>query len=172
MSQSLEIEKTYLAKYIPVELSTLRSKAIKDVYIPDTEKPTIRLRQNGDKYEMTKKVQVSEGDASAHTEYTIPLSGGEFMVFTELSKKTVEKTRYYYEYLGYTIEIDVFSGLLQGLVVVDVEFPNSEAYEAFTMPDFCLVDITQEDFIAGKYLAGRSIQDISGDLDRLGYTVI
>ena len=48
MSNYLEIEKTYLAKSIPVDLSTIKNKRIVDIYIPkNTLKPSIRLRQMG-----------------------------------------------------------------------------------------------------------------------------
>ncbi len=38
------------------------------------------------------------------------------------------------------------------------------------MPDFCLVEVTQEDFVAGGMLCGKSYEDIKADLDRYGYT--
>ena len=89
MSSSLEIEKTYLAKYIPTGLYGCKSKKIIDIYIPESGISTLRLRQSGDRYELTKKVSVLEGDASQHTEYTIPLSENEFALLSKLSSKKI-----------------------------------------------------------------------------------
>lgn len=37
------------------------------------------------------------------------------------------------------------------------------------MPDFCLVDVTQEEFAAGGMLSGKKYQDIQNKLDQFGY---
>jgi len=172
MSNSLEIEKTYLAKRFPVDLSSIKSKKIVDIYIPEEAiVPSIRLRQNGEKYEFTKKVQVDPNNASVHVEHTVPLSKSEFEYLGK-SGKVVEKTRYYFDFENFPCELDVFSGELEGLVLVDFEFKDQESYKQFKMPGFCLVDVTQENFIAGKNLAGKKYEDLLSDLVRLGYSKV
>jgi adenylate cyclase len=170
MNNTLEIEKTYLAKSFPVsDLTSLKSKKIIDVYIPGSfEKPTIRLRQNGDHFEITKKVQVNPSDASTHQEFTIPLSQEEFEALS-LGGKVVEKTRYYFEVNGYDGELDVFDGELKGLVLVDFEFDSQDISSEFIAPEFCGADVTQEKFIAGKNLAGKAYADIEKELARFEY---
>jgi len=37
------------------------------------------------------------------------------------------------------------------------------------MPDFCLADVTQEEFLAGGFLAGKKYLDIQSFLDKHGY---
>ena len=59
---------------------------------------------------------------------------------------------------------------LDGLVVVDFEFGTEEEKLAFEMPDFCLVEVTQEEFIAGGMLAGKSYEDIKEKLEEFGYS--
>lgn len=39
-------------------------------------------------------------------------------------------------------------------------------------PDFCLVDVTQETFLAGGMLCGKRYADIEAGLDRFGYRKI
>lgn len=52
----IELERTYLAKYIPDGLKECKSKEIIDLYIPRANvHPKVRVRKNGDIYEMTKK---------------------------------------------------------------------------------------------------------------------
>jgi len=51
-----EIEKTYLVKYLPEGLVTCKHKEIYDIYLPkDSSHPALRIRKNGDQYEITKK---------------------------------------------------------------------------------------------------------------------
>lgn len=64
MSQDLEIERTFLAKYLPEDLKNYPSNEIIDYYIPqDAAHAKLRIRKSGDKYTITKKVQLKEADA-------------------------------------------------------------------------------------------------------------
>lgn len=76
----------------------------------------------------------------------------------------IEKFRYEYIY-----EIDVFQDKLKGLVVIEVEFNSGEDMGSFTMPSFCLEDITVQRFIAGGYLAGKSYEEIEIELNKFNY---
>lgn len=40
------------------------------------------------------------------------------------------------------------------------------------MPEFCLADVTQDAFIAGGMLAGKSFKDIEKDLGKFNYQKI
>jgi len=63
----IELEKTYLAKEIPKGLKDCKHKEIIDIYIPkSTEHPHIRIRKNGDRFEMTKKEPVEVKDNSTN----------------------------------------------------------------------------------------------------------
>lgn len=165
-----ELELTYLAKELPPDLATKPSKMLVDVYYPSADPhPLLRIRQKGDSYEITKKVMANGTDSSHMLEHTISLSPEEFAALTAAPGKRVAKRRYDFEYQGRKAEIDVFDGDLEGLVVVDFEFTDRDNQLSFQMPDFCLADVTQEAFIAGGKLAGKSYADIQADLDRYGY---
>ena len=81
----------------------------------------------------------------------------------------MRKIRYYYPCSGRIAEIDVFKGLLEGLVLVDFEFEKPEEKKAFKMPDFCLVDVTREKLVAGGMLCGKSYSDIGKELEKFNY---
>lgn len=165
-----ELELTYLAKELPRDLASKPNKLLVDVYYPSEDPhPLLRIRQKGDTYEITKKVMANGTDSSHMLEHTIQLTAEEFAALTAAPGKRVAKRRYDYEYQGRKAEIDVFEGELSGLVVVDFEFTDRDDQLAFQMPNFCLADVTQEAFIAGGKLAGKSYADISADLDRYGY---
>ncbi len=167
----IELERTYLAKYLPKGLSNCKSKEIIDIYIPKSSiHPTLRIRKNGNEYEITKKEPVKGNDSSHQREQTIILTESEFMELAQLDGKRVSKIRYCYNYNGRTAEIDVFQGPLKGLVVVDFEFEEIGEKDSFEMPNFCLADVTQEKFIAGGMICGKSYEDIENDLKRFNYS--
>lgn len=168
----IELERTYLARHIPKDLLNHPSKVVRTKYLPATAPhPKLRLRHYGDKYEMTKKQPVSD-DASECEEQTIVLTKDEFEALWILPGKEANKRRYYYPYQGKTLEIDVYIDALAGLVVVDAEFDSPPEKALFVMPDFCLAEITHEEFIAGGKIAGKSYEDLSPELDRYKYQKI
>lgn len=169
-----EFELTYLAKaeLIP-KLAGSRFKEMLDIYIPASAKhPTLRIRKSGEKYEMTKKEPIKEGDASHQLESTIHLTKEEFSELSMLKGKRVSKNRYLYTEGNYTYEVDVFQGDLKGLVLVDVEFKSYKEKADFIPPNWVLKDVTQENFLAGGMLCGKSYADISDKLEGLGYSKI
>jgi len=164
----IELELTYLAKSIPEGVK--EGKEMLDIYIPKSaHHPILRIRKNGDKYEMTKKSPVKDGDSSVQKEHTILLTKEEFKELSQLEGKRVSKTRYIYNHNGRNAEIDVFHGELKGLVLVDFEFDSEEEKENFEIPDFCLAEVTQEKFLAGGMLCGKNYGDIEKNLERYGY---
>lgn len=166
----IELEKTYLAKHIPLDLEKCPHKEIIDVYFPKTSiHPVLRLRKNGSKYEITKKQPILEGDASRQKESTIMLTKEEFDALSGLDGKRIHKIRYYYDYEDLKAEFDVFQESLAGLVMVDFEFQSVEDKDKFIMPDFCLADVTQEKFLAGGMVCGKSYDDLVTDLNRFDY---
>ncbi|MEK7077023.1 MAG: hypothetical protein AAB967_02220 [Patescibacteria group bacterium] len=167
----IEFERTFLAKEVPAGLGRCECKEVLDIYIPAAvEHPTLRIRKNGEKYEMTKKSPIEDGDFSRQKEHTIPLVAAEFEELSFLKGKRVRKMRYYLPYEGRVAEVDVFQDALSGLVLIDFEFASEEEKDAFVMPDFCLADVTQEKFLAGGTLAGKSYADIEDGLKRFGYS--
>lgn len=170
----VELELTYLAKYLPEGLFDAPSKVIVDNLYPlkGSEHPRLRIRRSGDKYEITKKLPVNEGDASHQHEHTIKLTKLEYDDLTKTPGRQVTKRRYYYPYNGMTAEIDVFAGALEGLVLVDFEFDDRQRQLDFAMPDFCLADVTQETAIAGGMLAGKRLADIMPALQRYEYKAL
>lgn len=170
----LELELTYLAKSIPTEINSVAPQRLVDVYIPDqgVEHPELRLRQKGQTYELTKKIPVDGLDFSQHHEFTIPLTHNEYEALRVTSQRIVEKDRYETQIAGYPAEVDIFTGALAGLVLIDFEFSSYEEKSSFMPPAVCLRDVTQEEWIAGGILAGKSYEDIASNLEQAGYTKI
>ena len=166
----LELEKTYLVRRLPPGLDACPHKEIVDMYIPAAgTHPTLRVRKNGDRYEITKKQPAKEGDASEQTEHTIKLTKEEYDALAHVRSKRARKIRYIYMYEGVKGEVDVFQDELAGLVLVDFEFADPKKKDAFAMPDFCLADVTQDETFAGGKLCGKKYGDVEERLKELGY---
>lgn len=168
MNKMQELEKQFLLKSIPEGLENCDTIEIIDIYIPKSDKhPKLRIRKNGDRYEMTKKTVV---ESKGHfNEETIHLTKEEFESLKSVDGKVVHKIRHLYPYNGLTGEVDVFQGDLPGLITVEFEFETIEQLDAFEKPDFCLVDVTAEEFTAGGFLCGKSYKDIEEELKKFGY---
>lgn len=97
----IELEKTYLAKYLPLELKKSDSKEIIDIYIPANIQHAhrrLRIRKNGNDFEITKKMPIKYGDASAQKEQTIVLNEEEYEELNQHKGKRVRKIRHYFPY--------------------------------------------------------------------------
>ena len=167
----VELELTYLAAKIPIELTGSKPERLIDIYVPDSgvDHARLRLRKKGNVFQITKKQPINEGDASAHNEMTIPLDEKEFEALSTSSTKQIVKDRYNVVINGSPAEVDVFLNDLAGLVLIDFEFASEADKQAFSPTDICLADVTQENFIAGGLLAGKTYSDIESDLEKFGY---
>lgn len=156
----IEIEKTFLVKNIPTNLSSYKFLKIKQGYLSSIP-PVLRIRQKEDKYEITKKIPLKPGDWSSSEEINIPLTKDEFEKIWPLTKKILQKTRYLIPLNNnLTAELDVFEGDLEGLSWVEVEFTSEEEMNKFQKPNWFGKDITQEDFAANSFLAGKTFEEI------------
>lgn len=169
-TDTIEYELTFLARELPIEIRAVSPVKFRDIYLPDSvEHPHLRIRQKGNSYEITKKMPIRGRDSSEQLEQTIPLEPAEFKALLNVSRKTLEKDRYFVKIDGRAAEVDVFKGDLKGLVLIDFEFGDEKQKAAFQPPDCCLVDVTQEKFVAGGLLAGKTYSDIESDLKKLNY---
>ncbi len=172
-NNEIEYERTFLAKYVPSGFVE-REIEIIDAYFPEDMSihPKLRIRKSGDKYEITKKTLVREGDPSTQIEQNIELSESEFKALTSSACRSVEKRRLFISIDGADAQVDVFYGKLSGLVLIDFEFPSEQAMSSFVPPGCCLAEVTTEDFIAGGMLAGNDIESIGDQLSSFGYEML
>jgi len=169
----IELERTFLLKNIPKGLEKCESIEIVDIYIPQSvEHPVLRIRKRGNKFEITKKQPILENDSSEQTEHTISLSKEEFESLSRIKGKRFRKMRYFYYIGDIKGEIDIYMDDLSGLAVADFEFDSKDKKNNFEMPNFCLVDVTQEKILAGGMLAGKKYSDIEQFLGKYDYKKI
>ena len=170
MATTIELERTYLLKYLPEGIDQATSVIIHDIYIPEQAPHAhLRLRHSGEKYEITKKMPV-ENDPSKQYEHTIELEEEEFEALAKSSSKDIKKRRYYMTVEGHKAEIDVYLDKLEGLAVIDFEFDSEDLMNSFKVPDFAAAEVTKEEAIAAGFLAGKSYRDIQSRLKDYNYS--
>ncbi len=158
--QELEIEKRFLVPEDKVdELMSFivpdSGVKMNDVYIPNGDAhKDLRLRQKGEKYMVTRKRPIKDGDTTTMLETTIELSSYEFDALASGIESNVEKERFLVDVSEWRGELDVFSGRHAGLVVVEFEFQNEADLSDFEQnAKLDLVDITNVEWLAGGRLA-------------------
>ena len=133
----MEIERKYLISQIPFDLKNYACRRIEQGYL--CTDPVVRIRRQDDTYILTYK---SKG-LLAREEYNLPLSEESYL---HLRKKIdgvlIKKTRYLIPLPPYTIELDVFSGSHEGLVLAEVEFPSTDEANTFVPPVWFGEDVT------------------------------
>ena len=149
--QPLEIERKFLVETLP-SLDDLVSTEVRQGYLTNAaDSIEMRLRQKGSKHFMTLK---SDGDL-ARTEYEIAINEEQFdTLWPATEGRRVEKVRHVGTLDdGLTFELDVFSGDLAGLKLVEVEFSSLEAANSFVAPDWFGADVTANKGYKNKALA-------------------
>lgn len=145
----MEIERKYLVKEIPMDLNQYKSIEMMQGYISTS--PTIRIRQENDKYLLTTK---SEGDI-ARLEYELPITKEEFEgLFGKIEGIFIKKTRYLIPiHDNLTAELDVFKDEYDGLITVEVEFDTLEEANHFIPPLWFGEDVSLEKKYKNGYLS-------------------
>lgn len=67
--------------------------------------------------------------------------------------KRVEKTRFTIPYGDSVIELDIYEGDLMGFVSAEVEFPDEASVNSFVIPEWFVVDVTEEKGFKNQNLA-------------------
>lgn len=132
----MEIERKFTTRYLP-DLSKYQSKELIQGYV--CTNPVVRVRKEGDEYYLTYK----GSGFLVREEYNLPLNQEAFEhIIQKADGIVIHKTRYLIPYQSYTIELDVFHGDLDSLIIAEVEFPSEEEAHLFQQPDWFLEDVT------------------------------
>lgn len=158
--KKIEIEKRFLVpenkiKQIKAKIIPNSKTIIRDVYIPnDNTHKNLRLRQENNKYMITRKQPTKGNDFTTTVETTIELSKREFSALSNGIYSNIEKERYEVDIYGRRGVLDIFTGRHAGLVIVEFEFQNETSLSSFEKNiNLDLIDITNVQWLACGYLA-------------------
>jgi adenylate cyclase len=135
-----EIERKYL-----VDLRLWRpaspGAAYRQGYISDAVSGCVRVRIAGDAAMLTIKGPTT-GIRRREFEYAIPVADAQVMLDELCVGQIVEKTRHREVHHGCVWEIDVFHGDNAGLVVAEIELP--ETGTTFTLPAWAIREVSDD----------------------------
>ena len=145
----MEIERKFLIKQIPEGCTSFPCRQIEQAYL-NTD-PVVRVRRDNDDYYLTYK---GKGLLSRE-EYNLPLNKEAYEhLLAKADGIILTKKRYMIPVPGndhLTIELDVFEGHYDGLILAEVEFASEEEAKAFNPPAWFGGDVT----FSGEYHNSR-----------------
>lgn len=158
--EKVEIEKKFLVKAVPEQLESFDTSVIEQGYL--CAEPVIRIRRLDEQYILTYKSRAGVKrveDVCVNREEELPLTRE---AYEHLKPKCdgciIEKERHRIGYEGYTIELDVFHGKYEGLVIAEVEFATIEDARDFKEPEWFGENVSGDYHYANAFLAtGRRI---------------
>jgi CYTH domain-containing protein len=154
----IERERRFLLRSFPHEQPIVRMRRITDRYIEGTN---LRLREQKDEwsppvFKLTQKIPAPANAAQQGYITTMYLDRDTHERLTQLSAKILAKVRYSVPPFG----IDVFEGVLEGLILAEAEFDSAEAADALTIPDFIAHEVSNDARFTGGLLVRASRRNI------------
>src|SRR5262245_60533459 len=119
----LEIEHKFLVANEGWKAAVIRSVRIRDGLIANNKGHKARVR-------------------IANVEYTIPYSDAEEMVRTMCEGNVLDKVRHFVSHDGNNWHVDVYEGLLDGVVLAEIEL--ADAGQEFAFPDWIGAEVTSD----------------------------
>lgn len=134
----MEIERKFLIKTLPDNLSDYNSHLIEQAYL--CTNPVVRVRRQDDSYILTYK----GSGMMSREEYNLPLNAEAYAhLLTKADGNIITKRRYVIPLENnLNAELDIFSGMFEGLQIVEVEFTDEQEAMAFTPPVWFGKDVT------------------------------
>lgn len=144
----MEIERKFLIRQLPEKLESYPVHFIEQAYL--NVRPVVRVRREDENYYMTYK----GGGMMARMEYNLPLDAQSYRHLCEKADgNIITKHRYLIPLEPYTIELDVFEGVFEGILLAEVEFPTIEEAEQFIPPEWFAEDVTYDGRYHNSYMS-------------------
>ena len=135
-----EIERKFLLKRLPEDLASYPHDEIEQGYLSaERGGVQVRLRKRGSVRSLAYKRRYK----NAREEREIRLSAEQFdALWPATMGQRLTKVRYDVPWERWTIEIDIYTGRHDGMVVAEVEFPDEKSCRDFVPPDWLGEDVT------------------------------
>ena len=147
----MEIERKFLIDEPPPPGSLPEPAVILQGYV-DTGATAVevRLRRQGDRFFLT----IKTGFGLARAESDVELTAKQFEELWPCTEgRRLEKDRYEIQNRHHLIELDIFHGVLEGLVVAEVEFFSVEESLQFEPPNWFGREVTEDSRYKNRMLA-------------------
>lgn len=137
-----EIERKFLVQWLPDNFKRARHFVIEQGYLAtESAGRQVRLRKRGKATSLTFKV----GRGSHREEREVKVSPKQFAtLWPGTAGRRLRKVRYEIPWEGLLIELDIYRGRHEGLVVAEVEFPDTRSCRRFDPPWWFGREVTGE----------------------------
>ena len=133
----MEIEKKFLLKEMPENLNRYPHSEIEQAYL--CAAPVIRVRKKDKDYILTYK---SKGMMVRQEEEFTLTEEAYLHLLKKADGRIITKTRYFIPYDRWTVELDVFHGAMEPLIMAEVEFETEEEIQDFVPPKWFGEEVT------------------------------
>ncbi len=149
----VEVERKFLVGE-PPDLAGTDSHEIEQGYLAVGAEGEVRLRRKGEELLLTAKrgSGISREEAEAEIE---PQAFERLWPLTE--GRRLRKRRHLIPHGDLTIELDVYEGRLEGLLVAEIEFPSEDEAARFEPPPWLTEDVTGDARYLNETLALRGL---------------
>jgi len=147
---SIEVERKFLIRRLPLAISELQGKVIEQGYVAlEPGGHEVRLRNSNGQFTLTVK---SSGDM-VRQEYEIGLTQEQFeQLWPATEGRQIQKDRYVLSRDGYVIEVDVYHKPLNGLMVAEVEFASTNLANDYVKEPWMGEEVTHLSFLKNRRL--------------------
>ncbi len=147
----IEIERKFLVKEGGWPVAAGEGLMCRQGYLHSDEERVVRVRIIGEQAFLTIK-GATIGITRSEFEYEIPVPDAEALL-PLCGEAVVEKKRYFIEHGDVTWELDVFSGVNEGLLMAEIELESEE--QEFDLPDWAGKEVSSDPRYYNAYLAQR-----------------
>ena len=134
-----EIERKFLVVGDGWRADVVRSERLCDGLVAASDGRKVRVRLYEGRATLTVKSRQRRG-CRAEFEYEIPLDEAHEMLAAHCHPGTIEKTRHHVPFGGFHWEVDVYEGLLAGIVLAEVELDRID--REVPIPDWAGEEVT------------------------------
>lgn len=156
----MEIERKFLFNKLPDNLNNYTCFHMEQAYI--STNPVIRVRKkSGDstRYILT----VKSSGMMTRQEYELDIDKSAYNnLLGKAEGNIITKDRYLIPLNdSLTLELDIFHGVFEGLVIGEIEFADEESAKKYTPPEYISEEVTFDTRFHNSSLSSMSTQDIS-----------
>jgi isoleucyl-tRNA synthetase len=171
----VELEKAWIVKELPKEISKHKRVNITQAYLPDYKDDSglkvnnARIRKMDDKYTFTVKYFAgSEAETGQQIEKTEEITKERYIELIKTAANKVVKQRYYVHLdagSNLTAEVDVYQNNLSGLNIVEVEFPSLSREKNFKKPEWFGKEVTDSLVCYPPYIADKTLAQLQTEIE-------
>ncbi len=149
----MEVERKFLVNASP-DLGGAQADEIEQGYLAIGSEGEVRLRRKGDRLLLTAK----RGSGLSREEAEVELDRASFDELWALTEgRRLRKRRHVLPQGGLKIELDVYGGDLEGLMVAEIEFPSEEEAKAYEPPGWLGEEVTGDHRYLNETLATSGV---------------